>query len=170
MGVNRLKKHLVVFVEDKPYRDILNGVQLVHDISIDVKKPCAGWVKVFDQFVVKHKKILDKSPHAVILLVMDFDDKKEGNETSFEKRKNKFNDLVEDKYKNRVFLLGTNHKESEDLKKLFKLSNFEDIGKKLVEGCPNSDLKNWDNKHLNCNLSEIDRMRKVGIFDWLFVN
>jgi len=170
MAVNRHKKHLVVFVEDKPYSDILNGVQMVHNINmdvIDVKSPCGGWTKVFESFE-KNKKILDKFPEAIILLIMDFDDKKEDTESSFENRKNRFNELVEDKYKHRVFLLGTNHKESEDLKKIFSLSNFEAIGKILVEDCPNGNLANWNNKHLNCNLSEIDRMKKAGVFDWLF--
>ena len=168
MGVNRYNEHLVVFVEDKPYRDILNGVQMVHDMNIDVKNPCGGWSKVFEKFE-KNKNILDKFPKAIILLIMDFDDKKEDTESSFENRKNRFNELVEDKYKHRVFLLGTNHKESEDLKKIFSLSNFEDIGKLLVEDCPNGNLDNWNNKHLNCNLPEIDRMQKAGIFDWLFL-
>jgi len=168
MSVNRYKKHLVVFVEDKPYSDMLNGVQLVHDINIDVKNPCGGWSKVFDTFN-KNKNILDKFPHAFIVLIMDFDDKQNiDSESSFETRKNKFNGLVEDRYKHRVFLLGTNHKESEDLKKVFALSNFEEIGKKLVDECPNGNLANWNNKHLRCNLSEIDRMRESGVFDWLF--
>jgi len=168
MAVNRYKKHLVVFVEDKPYRDILNGVQMVHDINIDVKNPCGGWAKVFENFE-KNKNILEKFPDAIILLIMDFDDKKDDTESSFEKRKNKFNELVEDKYKHRVFLLGTNYKESEDLKKIFCLTNFENIGRVLVEDCPNGSLANWENKHLKCNLSEIDRMKRAGIFDWLFL-
>jgi len=167
MGVNRYKEHLVVFVEDKPYRDILNGVQMVHDINIDVKNPCGGWAKVFESFE-KNKNILDKFSDATILLIMDFDDKKEDTEASFEKRKSRFNELVDDKYKDRVFLLGTNYKESEDLKKIFSLSNFEDIGKVLVENCPNGSLNNWNNKHLQCNLSEIYRMQEAGVFDWLF--
>ncbi|CAA6815854.1 MAG: Unknown protein [uncultured Sulfurovum sp.] len=98
MGVNRYKKHLVVFVEDKPYSDILNGVQLVHDINIDVKNPCGGWSKVFDQFK-KNQKILDQFKDAYILLLIDFDDKKGDTQSSFEARKNKFNQLIEDKYK-----------------------------------------------------------------------
>ena len=149
------------------YSDILNGVQLANDMNIDVKSPCGGWTKVFENFE-KNKNILDKFSDAFILLIMDFDDKKEATESSFKKRKTKFNELVEDKYKNRVFLLGTNHKESEDLKKIFHLTNFEEIGKILVKDCPNGNLDNWNNKHLKCNLSEIDRMKKEGVFDWLF--
>ncbi|CAA6801187.1 MAG: Unknown protein [uncultured Sulfurovum sp.] len=74
------------------------------------------------------------------------------------------------KYKSRVFLLGTNHKESEDLKKIFNLSNFEAIGRLLVEDCPRGNLDNWKNKHLECNILEIDRMKEEGIFNWLFIN
>jgi len=164
MAVNRHKTHLVVFVEDKPYRNIINGIK---NLLFDVKDPCGGWVKVFETFE-KNVFLLDKYKQCNMLLLIDFDDKNEPIETNFNKRIDKFNKAVPQEYKNRVFILGTNHKESEALKKVFNLSNFEDIGKLLVEDCPNSDLKHWQNIHLKCNLPEIERMKENGIFDWLF--
>ena len=57
---------------------------------------------------------------------------------------------------------------SSKLKSLFSISDFEKIGKKLVEDCPESDLTNWQNRHLECNITEIERMKNSGIFEWLF--
>jgi len=92
---------------------------------------------------------------------MDFD-------YEFQSRLEKFWGLVPKKLSNRVFILGIDNKESEDLAKYFKC-NIEEVGKKLVDNCPNGDLLNWKNTHLDCNLPEIERMRKNGVFDWLFV-
>jgi hypothetical protein len=170
MGVNRQKKHLVVLTEDSPYRSIMNGVKIslnTNDIYIDVKDPCGGWSKVFEA-LESNLILLNRYPKCHILLLIDFDDKNEGAETNFKKRIAKFNKVVSQTYKNRVFILGTNYKESEALKKEFATPNFENIGEKLVNGCPNGDLKYWQNIHLECNLPEIKRMRINGIFEWLF--
>jgi len=98
---------------------------------------------------------------------MDFDDKNIDSEESFKYRMSKFNEVVPEQDKNRVFLLGVNYKESESLLKVFKKSNFEDIGKILIENCPDSN-ENWEIEQLKCNLVEIQRMRKLKIFEWLF--
>jgi len=162
MAVNHYKEHLVVFLEDEPYRDILNGAKLSLNVNlnvIDVKNPCGGWSKVFDK-LEKDLALLNKFQHRNILLLIDFDDKKNITQTSFKQRVDKFNKTVPSEYKDRVFLLGVNHKESEDLKKFFRLSNFEKIGKLLVENCPYGDLSHWNNIHLECNLLEIERMKE----------
>ena len=51
---------------------------------------------------------------------------------------------------------------------LKKKSNLEEIGKLLIKDCPNSDLSLWGNTHLECNLPQIERMKKQDIFGWLF--
>jgi len=169
MGVNHYKKHLVVFLEDAPYRDILNGVKLslnVNDGVIDVKNPCGGWGKVFDK--LKENLYLLKNNNCHILLLIDFDDKEPAISNSHESRKKIFEESVPTEYKERVYFLGVNYKQSEDLKKFFNLSNFETIGRHLVNGCPNGGLSGWQNIHLASNLSEIQRMQHNGVFDWLF--
>jgi len=58
MAVNRYRKHMVIFLEDKPYRELVNGAQIIGGLNnsvIDVKKPCGGWKKVFESFEKKHK-------------------------------------------------------------------------------------------------------------------
>jgi putative IMPACT (imprinted ancient) family translation regulator len=94
---------------------------------------------------------------------MDFDNK-------FNERYSKFeNILKEQSCKARVFLLGIDVKESEDLKKTLGYKNLEEISKILLENCPKEESKEWNNKHLKCNLREIEKMKSINIFDWLFV-
>ena len=160
---NNYKNHLRVILEDKPYRDILNGVTLSTNIKgelLDVRNPCDGWPKVFKE-LENEVKILENLKDRHLLMIIDFDEK-------FESRYKMFLTKVPSKYQNRVFILGVDNKESEELKTFFSMSDFEKIGKKLVEDCPKSNLTNWQNRHLDCNLIEIERMKNSGIFEWLF--
>lgn len=154
---------LKILFEDSPYRDILNGVALslnVNENALDFYKPCKGWLKVFEQLECE-LKLLEKFKNRYLLMLIDFDEK-------FESRYKMFFTKVPPQYQNRVFILGVDNKESEALKGLFSINDFEKIGKKLVEDCPDSDLSNWKNKHLECNLVEIGRMKDLGVFKWLF--
>jgi hypothetical protein len=48
MSVNIYKEHLVVYFEDIPYKEILNGIQNLSNINeqtIIVGHPCGGWKK-----------------------------------------------------------------------------------------------------------------------------
>ncbi|WP_156143415.1 hypothetical protein [Sulfurospirillum cavolei] len=169
MAVNRYKKHLVVLLEDKPYRSLMNGVKILQNVNdgcVDVKNPCDGWKKVFEEFS-QSLHLLSKYSECNILLLMDFDDV-EGSLSSFQSRKDMLQRLTPSYCADRVFLLGVNHEESEALKDFFGTPDFEKIGKKLVEDCPHGDLSHWKNTHLECNLPEIERMRQNGIFGWLF--
>lgn len=172
MSVNHYKNHLVVFLEDAPYRDILNGVKIssnVNDNVLEVRNPSGGWNKVFDALENNILPLMRKYKEKChILLLMDFDDQGTDSLDSFISRKQKLNTLVLDEYKDRVFILGANHKESEELKKIFTTPDYERIGTKLVEDCPRGNLTNWDNYVLQCNKDEIIRMQHAGIFEWLF--
>jgi len=160
---NNYKHHLRVILEDEPYRDILNGISLSLNVKgelLDIRNPCNGWAKVFKE-LENEIKILEKLKSRYLLLVIDFD-------YEFESRYEMFFKKLPSEYQNRVFVLGVDNKESEALKSLFSISDFEKIGKKLVEDCPKSDLTNWQNRHLECNITEIERMKNSGIFEWLF--
>lgn len=162
MSVNYYKEHLYVILEDEEYQKIMNGVNLSHHIDsavIKISNFSDGWGKVFKDFQ-SSIKLLKKFQERHILLLMDFD-------YEFDSRLEKFHKSVPEELKNRVFILGIDNKESEDLAKYFKC-NTEEVGKKLVKDCPDSDLSSWKNTHLECNLSEIERMKQNGIFDWLF--
>jgi hypothetical protein len=172
MSVNRDRNYLLVLTEDSAYQSLLNGVKKADNINssvLDIRKPCGGWPKVFDSFESNGMVLLNKKPKTTyILLLIDFDDKTEEGNENFSNRMKRFKDLSKE-YADHVFLLGVNHKEAEALKKFFAQSSLESIGQMLVENCPNSDLSYWKNKHLQCNLIEINRMRKCGIFDWIFM-
>lgn len=162
MAVNIHKNHLVVFLEDTPYREIMNGVKLSLNINsavIDVKSPSGGWLKVFAA-LDDNSNLLKNRETMYALLLVDFDN-------SFEDRVRRFKDsLSETDYQNRVFILGVDKKESEDLKKSLQFRNYEEIGKALVRDCPQ--LTNWQNQHLECNVAEIKRMIEESVFSWLF--
>lgn len=165
MAVNRHKNHLVVYLEDKPYREILNGAKSlprVNEQVLDVKNPCGGWPKVFAE-LEENLPLIARNTFMHALLLMDFDHQ-------FEARCTKFHELCTDHPgANRIFLLGIDQKESEDLKKTLRKSHHEDVGKILLADCPHDPVAQaWHNHHLRQNLPEIRRMRDAGIWQWLF--
>lgn len=164
MAVNRYNKHLVFYLEDLPYRGIVNGVKTLPNINdhvIDAKPPCGGWVKVFAE-LEENLKLLNAKAQMHALLLMDFDN-------DFEKRKGRFENLLSEQDCNdRVFLLGVDNRESEDLKAALKQSNNEAIGKILLQSCPEETAEEWKNPHLRCNADELARMAGAGVFTWLF--
>ena len=165
MAVNRYKNHLAVYLEDEPYRGIVNGVKTlpnVNDHVIDVRPPCGGWPKVFAELRGNLRLLNDrKEMHAVLLI--DFD-----NEFAF--RKQRFEAIIAGQpCCERVFLLGIDNKESEDLKASLKHSNNEAVGKLLLSQCPDEPSAEWQSSHLQCNESEIKRLQSAGVLDWLFV-
>ncbi|PPK51348.1 hypothetical protein [Marinobacter persicus] len=165
MAVNRYRNHLVIYLEDKPYRGIVNGVKTmpsVNDYVIDAKPPSGGWPKVFAE-LEDNLKLLNDRPGMHALLLMDFDN-------DFESRKQNFDEILNGQScKERVFLLGIDEKESEDLKATLQQSNNEAVGKRLLQHCPDETSVDWQNTHLRCNEHEIARMRTAGVFTWLFV-
>jgi len=69
----------------------------------------------------------------------------------------------------RVFMLGIDGSESEDLKKALAKTYYEAIAGLLLDECPDNINPEWQNKHLRCNYAELKRMRDKQIFAWLFL-
>lgn len=164
MAVNRYQAHLVVYLEDKPYREIMNGVKTLTYINpnvLDVKPPAGGWPKVFET-LSENVKLLDANQHMHVLLLMDFDN-------DYSARKQRLQGITDNRScAERVFMLGIDDKESEDLKQTLGQSNNEAIARTLLSDCPNNTNQTWHNRHLQCNLGELQRMRDKGVFTWLF--
>ena len=165
MAVNKFQPHLVVIMEDEPYRELINAVvnktTHIDNRKIDIRPPSGGWTKVFAA-LDEYDKRLTNQKHQHMLLLMDFD-------YDFTNRIDNFYRKIKNKpYESRVFLLGIDNKEFENLKQHLGLTNTEAIGTKLVENFPQSTPQIWNNQHLACNLPEIKRMRKANVFDWLF--
>lgn len=164
MAVNRYQNHLVVVLEDNPYRDIMNGVKQhdhVVDAVIDIKNPVGGWTNVFASLDAQ-EKLLNSNPKMHLLLLIDFDHAFSSRYTLFQRK------IDRKSYQDRVFLLGIDHKQSEDLKATMGHIHFEALGQKLVEDCPTAQTPLWQNTHLSCNQSELTRMQQAGVFKWLF--
>jgi hypothetical protein len=164
MAVNRYLHHLVVILEDEPYRDIMNGIKnsaTVNDLLIDVKTPVGGWTKVFAS-LDDQNGLLNKFSNMHLLLLIDFD-------REFSRRYEMFRSKINAQpYQNRVFLLGVYDKQSEDLKRALGHINLEALGKDLVDNCPQQQNIIWQNEHLVCNQAELSRMQQAGVFKWLF--
>ena len=167
MSANVYRPHLVVLPEDDAYRQLMNGAKLAPPINyrcIEVEKPLGGWSVVLEAMASWEPK-LRRYPKMHLLLLIDFDN-------DFAARYNRFVEQSRQLgYFDRTFLLGIDHREAEDLKRA-QQNRFEDIGKALVEGCPDSAQINpaWNETHLRCNLPEIARMRESGVFEWLFAS
>jgi len=166
MAVNRHQAHLVVYLEDRPYREIMNGLKNLPKINakvLDIKQPAGGWVKVFDT-LAENLRLLDTYQKSHVLLLMDFDGECEG-------RKQRLHHIITGHAcADRVFMLGIDNRESEDLKRTLKQSNNEAIAAMLLEDCPKADGSVWQNTHLQCNAGELRRMRERGVMDWLFLS
>uniref|UniRef100_A0A7C4W7H2 DUF4276 family protein n=1 Tax=Desulfatirhabdium butyrativorans TaxID=340467 RepID=A0A7C4W7H2_9BACT len=169
MSVNRYRPHLVVVMEDDSYRQLVNGAKLYARFShnhIDARKLLGGWTKVLDGIDEEGEllKELRRFTHMHLLLLIDFDNQYDRRYEIFRERCQKA-----DCY-NRSFLLGIDHDQAEDLKHTQR-NSFESLGKELVEGCLDPECPNsaWNEEHLRCNQTEIERMKKAGLFEWLFL-
>ena len=164
MAINRYQAHLVIYLEDKPYREIMNGVKNLPNINanvLDVKPPAGGWLKVFDT-LSENLNLLDANDQMHALLLMDFDH-------AYDKRRQRLKDTLADHACGaRVFMLGIDNKESEDLKRTLNKANNEALAGILLDGCPNETNQTWQNRHLLCNQTELQRMRAKNVFTWLF--
>lgn len=114
MAVNRYDFHLTVLLEDRPYRDIMNGVKMTPRVNhgrIDVREPAGGWKTVLDEFENNILPLMAKFPKKYVLLLIDFDNQ-------YAQRTTIFREIVRHSpLADRAFLLGIDNSESEDLKR-----------------------------------------------------
>lgn len=164
MAVNRFRNHLVVLQEDQPYREIVNGARnlpQVDETVFDVKHPSGGWVKVLAQ-LEDYLPLLKKYEYMHVLVLMDFDN-------AFEQRRERLVRIVaDDAVRERVFMLGIDHKESEDLKRTLAVTDNEKIATILLGDCPDTATDEWNNANLACNKGELQRIVDRGVLQWVF--
>lgn len=113
---NRYKSHLVIIPEDQEMLDLVNGALLVLNTrSICVENIAGGQPNVFNALNSDQKwkkSYLNKYDKAILLLLIDFDCK-------FDDRYKEFLTLIQPNFHDRIFLLGVDHKETDDLKTFF---------------------------------------------------
>ena len=151
MSVNRDQPHLLVLPEDDANRQIFNG--FIKHLSVNSSAikglPIAnGWKKVVDQLMNDYAHRMRKFPHAMIVLIIDFD--KDENRFSY------VESHIPDDLKERVFVLGV-QSNPENLRRATKKS-FEEIGKALAKDCSDNTNELWGHPLLEHNKTELERM------------
>ncbi|MGK7872392.1 MAG: hypothetical protein AB4426_03480 [Xenococcaceae cyanobacterium] len=134
---NKYKPHLLVLPEDDANRQIANGFVLhpnLNERAIQVLPSADGWRKVLDKFKNVHAPEMQKYPHRMIVMLIDFDDQQK-------ERLSYIKNQITQNLIDRVFVLGV-LSEPESLKKDIQRT-FEDIGKVLSKDCSDNTNELW---------------------------
>ena len=151
MRINKYQKHLLVLPEDDPNRQIANGFLRDPNLNanaIQVLPSAGGWTKVVEKFTKDHAPAMRKFSNRMIVLLIDFD-----------RRKDRFSHVeskIPDDLKERVFVLGV-LSEPEDLRRDSQ-KTFENIGKSLAQDCSENKHELWGHDLLKHNKTELERM------------
>ncbi len=150
--MNKNRPHLFILPEDDANSQLAHGFVEHHGIQhrrVRVLNPAGGWKKVLGNFQAYHLNGMRASPNRMMVLLIDSD-----NDTKrLERIRNE--DIPKD-VSDRVFVLGV-LPEPEKLRTDTKKS-FNEIGRFLADGCPNSRNKLWSHELLQHNEAELERM------------
>ena len=152
MSVNRFHPHILVLPEDDANRQLANGFLLEPSVSaqqIQILAEAGGWMETVRRFELDHVAGMDRFPHRLMLLLMDFDN-----------QDNRLGDVLQripERVKDRVFVLGS-LSEPERLRSA-GLGSYEQIGQALARDCHNGTGSTWGHALLRCNAGELERMR-----------
>ena len=139
--------------EDDANRQMATGfiLELSQSIlrRIQVLPKAGGWKKVLDRFRLEHLREMQIYPNRFIVLLIDFDGKKE--------RLENMRAEIPAHLIHRVFILGV-WTEPEDLKT--RLGSYETIGKAMAKDCREGTNATWGHDLLRHNAGEIDRLRQ----------
>src|SRR5579863_3684501 len=103
MSVNPYWPHLLVLPEDRANSELTNGFQLKIESTrlrqMQVLEEAGGWRRVLEQFESDHVAFMDRYPNRFMVLLIDFD--------SDDRRMEKAMNIVPERLRDRVFILGT---------------------------------------------------------------
>jgi len=152
MSPNPYLPHVVVLPEDDADSDVANGfwlqVEWNRQRQMQVLPVAGGWEKVLDRFKSDHVKKMERYPARFMVLLIDFDDKKD--------RLDHAKRAIPPHLADRVFVLGA-LSEPEALKP--DLGVYEKIGSDMAKDCREGTDKIWRHPFLRHNASELDRLR-----------
>lgn len=154
MSVNRYVPHVVIIPEDDANRQVINGFMLhpsIQQRKIDVRTVAGGGQKVFDLFESEMVPYLKRFDQSCVILVIDFDGE-------FENRIERFNDIVQNEFIDRVFIIGCRD-EPEAFKSACGFS-LETIGDKLATDCLLTNHQFWTDPHLSHNAPMVERLSR----------
>ena len=153
MSVNKYLPHVFVLPEDDANRQLANGFLLYQPLSVRqiyVLKEAGGWTQVLVRFKSDHVVGMDCYPGRFMVLLIDFDDKRE--------RLTKAKAVIPEHLTERVFILGALSK-PEALRQA-NLGSYEDIGLAMAKDCREETDRTWRHDLLQHNASELDRLRQ----------
>ncbi len=168
MSVKNDKPHLYVIPEDEADRQIALGFETHYEIDhrrIQVLPPAGGWKKVADACRDEYVPLLQKFPHAYVVMVIDFDEK------DIENRRACCMQEIPDEIADRVFILGSSHR-PEILRTLLQrefkaIRGYEAIGSALADDCHAGTDTYWNHIHLRHYAAERSRMEQA-VKEFLF--
>lgn len=153
MSVNYYRPHILVLPEDDANRQLANGFLLevdnLRNRQMQVLEEAGGWNAVLELFQSTHIREMDRNSKRFMILLIDFDSKK--NRLS-EARK-----VIPDHLTDRVFVLGV-WSEPEALKSDTGES-CETIGSAMAKDCREETDTIWQHDLLKHNADEIARLR-----------
>lgn len=152
MSVNRYQPHVLVLPEDDANRQLANGFIQDQDVStrrIQVLEPAGGWMRVLEYFKSDHVRAMETCPLRSMVLLIDFDGKKD--------RMNLAKEVTPSHLTERVFVLGV-LTEPEDLRKA-SLGSYETIGRAMAKDCREETDTTWGHDLLQHSAGEIGRLR-----------
>lgn len=153
MSVNKYQRHVLVLPEDDANRQLATGFVLDLDRSlltrIQILPEAGGWMEVLDRFTKDHVVGMSRYPDRLMVLLIDFDGKKD--------RLDNAKAAIPNNLSERVFVLGS-LTEPEALKKA-SLGTYETIGLSLAKDCRENTDYIWGHELLRHNASELDRLR-----------
>jgi len=153
MIVNRYQPHVLVLPEDDANRQLANGFLLDQSIltwKIQVLEEVGGWIEVLDRFTSDHVTGMDKYPGRFMVLLIDFDARKD--------RLSRVKATIPDHLIDRVFVLGV-WTEPEALRS--DLGSYESIGRAMARDCREGTDTTWGHGLLRHNATEIERLREL---------
>jgi hypothetical protein len=152
MSVNKRQPHVLVLPEDDADRQLAKGFHL--DLHLSTRKfqvlpEVGGWSRVLECFLSDHVPDVDRYPGRFMVLLIDFDRKKE--------RLQKAKARIPQHLTDRVFILGS-WSNPEALRP--DLGSYETIGLALAQDCREETNSTWGHDLLRHNSSELDRLRE----------
>lgn len=147
---NKHRRHILVLPEDDANRQIANGfLNNLDTRDIQVLKIANGWKKAVDQLTDDHAPKMRQYPDRMIVLLIDFDARK--NRLSYVRGK------IPQDLQDRVFVLGS-WTAPEELKRDMRM-DLEKIGESLAKDCSENPDDPWGHALLKHNKAELKRMR-----------
>lgn len=159
MSPNFYQLHLLVIPEDKANQDIVNGFLLrveSNERQLQVLNLANGWSKGRDMLLSLSEGHLKKFTNAHALLLIDHD--------GYPARGSDIKAQISDEVKDRVFVIGV-LSEPEELKSANQ--KYEQMGKRIADGCKDNNSDFWQHELLVHNLEEVQRLSEV-VHDFFF--